>query len=279
MTHTDKSKAFPVPAGRMLPAGTFQGQTALVTGGGTGLGFGIAQELRSLGANVVIASRSEDHLGPAAEILDKTGAAVLAKRCDVRNPDDVKALVSAAMDKFGRIDLLVNNAAGNFICPLAAMSPNAFGTVIDIVLKGTFNVTRFVGEKMIAHGKGSILCIGATYAWHGGPGTAHSAAAKAGVHSLTQSLAVEWGPLGIRTNTLVPGPVDTEGAGGKLFPSQEMKKGIEDRTPTKRLGTEIEVARLAAYLLSDYASWFNGAIVTMDGGLWLNNGQFAALLG
>ena len=271
------STAFPIPSGKMLPDGTFAGKTALITGGGTGLGLAIARELRALGANVVIASRSEEHLRPAAQELDPTGKHVLSRACDVRKPDDVKAVVAATMERFGAIDLLVNNAAGNFVCPIAAMSPNAFGTVIDIVLKGTFNVTRFAGEHMIAKGKGAILCIGATYAWHAGPGVAHSAAAKAGVHSLTQSLAVEWGPLGIRTNTLVPGPIDTEGASSKLFPSEAAHRRIEARTPTKRLGGELEVARASAFLLSDYASYFNGAMVTMDGGLWLDNGAFEEL--
>ncbi len=261
----------------MLPKESLLDRVAIVTGGGTGLGFAMAQTFASLGADLVLTSRSQEHLDPAAEQIRKTGRRALAVVCDVRQPAEVQAMVQKAVEAFGRIDILVNNAAGNFICPAENLSPNGWTTVINIVLNGTFFCSRFAGEVMIRQKRGVILNVGATYAWTGGPGTIHSACAKAGVHTMTQTLAVEWARHNIRVNAIVPGPVHTEGASQQLFPSAEVERFIVDKIPLKRLGSAAEIADLAALLVSDYASFVTGSIVTADGGAWLNKGIYEFL--
>src|SRR5437016_8903773 len=201
----------------MLPDRALDGRVAIVTGGGTGIGRAIALEYARLGARLVLASRSPEHLEPAAEELGaKPGAEVLAVPMDVRVPEQVERLCDETVRRFGSIDILVNNAAGNFICPAEKLSPNGWNAVVNIVLNGTFYCSRAAGLRMIASGRGgSILNIVATYAWTGGPGTIHSACAKAGVVSMTRTLAVEWARYKIRVNAIAPGPVETEGAGSR----------------------------------------------------------------
>ena len=254
-------------------------KTIIVTGGGTGLGKSMAVRFGELGANLVIASRREQVIQDAADELRKTGADVLGIPCDVRDPANVKEMVDAAKNKFGKIDVLLNNAAGNFISPTENLSPNGFKAVVDIVLNGTFNCTHAVGKEMIADGGGSILNIVTTYAWTGSGYVVPSAAAKAGVLAITRSLAVEWAKYGIRSNAIAPGPFPTKGAWSRLAPpGLGIEKKMKNRIPLKRFGEHIELANLAAYLLSDEAGYINGEVVTIDGGEWLKGaGQFNEL--
>ena len=261
----------------MLPPDTFLGRVAVVTGGGTGLGRAIAIELARLGADVVVTSRALEHIDPVASEIRALGRRALAVACDVREVDQVRAVVRATREAFAKVDVLVNNAAGNFVCPAEAMSPNAWRSVLGIVLDGTFYCSRFFGEAMIEQKSGAILNVGATYAWTGGPGTMHSACAKAGVHTMTKTLAVEWARFGIRVNCLVPGPILTEGASSKLFPTPEVQKLATDHVPLRRFGTAEEMARLAALLCSDYASYVTGEIFVADGGSWLDAGYLEML--
>src|SRR6476659_3006521 len=196
----------PAVGASALPAGTFAGTTVFVTGAGTGLGKAIATEFARLGAAIVIASRKEEHLAAGRDAMEAIGAPVSAVQCDIRQPDQINAAFDAAEARFGLPDVLINNAAANFPVPAEDMSPNAWRTVVDITLNGTFLCAReFARRHLTAGSPGSIVNVGASYAWTGGPGFAHSAAAKAGVKNLTESLAVEWGPYGIRVNGLVPG--------------------------------------------------------------------------
>ncbi len=254
-------------------------KTIIVTGGGTGLGKSMAARFGELGANLVIASRREQVIQDAADELRKTGADVLGIPCDVRDPANVKEMVDAAKNKFGKIDVLLNNAAGNFISPTENLSPNGFKAVVDIVLNGTFNCTHAVGKEMIADGGGSILNIVTTYAWTGSGYVVPSAAAKAGVLAITRSLAVEWAKYGIRSNAIAPGPFPTKGAWSRLAPpGLGIEKKMKNRIPLKRFGEHIELANLASYLLSDEAGYINGEVVTIDGGEWLKGaGQFNEL--
>ena len=260
---------FPAVLAPMLPAGTFTGKVALVTGGGTGLGKGMAKTLSALGASVVIASRKLPICEKAAaEISNETGNKVLPLTMDVRDPKSVKETVDASISEFGGLPtLVINNAAGNFISPTERLSSNAFRTVVDIVLNGTANVTMDIGKRMIKEQqRGAFLNITTWYAEAGSPFVVPSACAKAGVEAMTKSLAAEWGRYGIRTNCIQPGPFPTEGAWGRLDPSGEGKALILDRTPVKRLGEIPEIGNLASYILSDYASFMNGEIVCLDGG-------------
>lgn len=251
-------------------------KTIIVTGGGTGLGKSMATRFGELGANLVIASRREDVIQSAAEELRQTGADVLGLSCDVRKPNSVEAMVEAAKKKFGKIDVLLNNAAGNFISPTENLSPSGFKVVVDIVLNGTFNCTLAVGKEMIAQGGGTMLNIVTTYAWTGSGYVVPSAAAKAGVLAITRSLAVEWAKYGIRMNAIAPGPFPTEGAWSRLAPpGLGIEKRMKNRIPLKRFGEHIELANLASYLISDEAGYINGEVVTIDGGEWLKGaGEF-----
>ena len=263
----------------MFKEDLLKGKTIIVTGGGTGLGKSMAARFGELGANLVIASRREQVIQDAADELRKTGADVLGIPCDVRDPANVKEMVDAAKNKFGKIDVLLNNAAGNFISPTENLSAKGFKTVVDIVLNGTFNCTHAVGKEMIADGGGSILNIVTTYAWTGSGYVVPSAAAKAGVLAITRSLAVEWAKYGIRSNAIAPGPFPTKGAWSRLAPpGLGIEKKMKNRIPLKRFGEHIELANLAAYLLSDEAGYINGEVVTIDGGEWLKGaGQFNEL--
>jgi NAD(P)-dependent dehydrogenase (short-subunit alcohol dehydrogenase family) len=260
----------------MFRKNLLKGKTIIVTGGGTGLGKSMATRFGELGANLVIASRREDVIQSAAEELRQTGADVLGLSCDVRKPASVEGMVDAAKKKFGKIDVLLNNAAGNFISPTENLSPGGFKVVVDIVLNGTFNCTLAVGKEMIAQGGGTMLNIVTTYAWTGSGYVVPSAAAKAGVLAITRSLAVEWAKYGIRINAIAPGPFPTKGAWSRLAPPGfGIEKKMKNRIPLKRFGEHIELANLASYLLSDEAGYINGEVVTIDGGEWLKGaGEF-----
>ena len=253
-----------------------KGKTIIITGGGSGLGKSMAARFGELGANLVIASRRQQVIQDAADELRKTGAEVLGLTCDVRDVASVQTLVDRTKKQFGTIDVLLNNAAGNFISPTENLSPNGFKVVVDIVLHGTFNCTHVVGKEMIANGGGSILNIVATYAWTGSGYVVPSAAAKAGVLAITRSLAVEWAKYGIRSNAIAPGPFPTKGAWSRLAPpGLGIEKKMKNRIPLKRFGEHIELANLASYLISDEAGYINGEVVTIDGGEWLKGaGQF-----
>ena len=259
----------------MLPEGTLQDRVAIITGGGTGLGKAMALEFSRLGARLVLASRNQDNLRRAAAEIEARGGEALVVTVDVRHPEQVDHMVQAALDRFGRIDSLVNNAAGNFVCPAEELTVNGWNAVVNIVLHGTFYCTRAVARHWIRQGRGgSILNILATYAWTGGPGTVHSAAAKAGVLAMTRTLAVEWAARGIRVNAIAPGPVDGTGAAPQLWPTEEARQAVLASIPLGRMGRPEEIAHAAAYLVSDYASFITGEVLTMDGGQWLGRGVF-----
>lgn len=248
------------------------GKTIVVTGGGTGLGKAMATYFSELGANVVITSRKLDVLSQTAkEIESKTKNPVLAISCDVRNIEDVELLYHKSVDSFGAVDVLVNNAAGNFISPTERLSANAFSTIIDIVLKGTANCTLTFGKKWIESKQtANILNIITTYAFTGSGYVVPSAVAKGGVLTMTRSLAAEWGKYGIRSNAIAPGPFPTKGAWDRLLPGELAAKfDFKNRVPLKRVGEHQELANLAAFVVSDFAGYINGEVITIDGGEWL----------
>jgi len=240
----------------------------------------MATRFGELGANLVLTSRRQEVLDEAAsDINDKTGAEILTVSTDIRHSDQVTEMVKKAMDKFGKIDCLLNNAAGNFISPTENLSENAFRTIIDIVLVGTFNCTQAAGKAMRDSGGGVILNIVTTYAFTGSGYVVPSACAKSGVLAMTRSLAVEWAKYGIRTNAIAPGPFPTKGAWKRLVPpGLNIEKKMMERVPLKRFGEHDELANLASYLMADESGYMNGEVITMDGGEWLKGaGQFNAL--
>lgn len=254
----------------MFDTGLLKGKNIIVTGGGTGLGKSMATRFAELGANLVITSRREDVINDTAKELRKLKGKVIAIPCDVRDPDQVESMVEQTVNELGSIDILLNNAAGNFISPTEKLSPNAFKTVIDIVLNGTFHCTQAAGKIMRKNKSGIILNIVTTYAWTGSGYVVPSACAKAGVIAMTRSLAVEWAKYGIRTVAIAPGPFPTKGAWSRLAPpGLGIEKKMKARIPLKRAGEHIELANLASYLVSDQASYINGEVVTIDGGEWL----------
>ena len=254
----------------MFESGLLKGKSIIITGGGTGLGKSMATRFAELGADLVITSRRKNVIDETAEALRKYGGKVLAVACDVRDPDQVQNMVDHTVNEFGKIDVLLNNAAGNFISPTENLSPNGFKTVVDIVLNGTFNCTQAAGKVMRENKGGVILNIVTTYAWTGSGYVVPSACAKAGVLAMTRSLAVEWAKYGIRTVAIAPGPFPTEGAWSRLAPpGLGIKKKMINRIPLKRVGEHHELANLASYLVSDQAGYINGEVVTIDGGEWL----------
>lgn len=261
----------------MLREGALKGKTIIVTGGGSGLGKSMSHYFAGLGANLVICSRRSEVLETTkTEIETATGMEVLAVVCDVRIPEQVENVIAEAIRKFGKVDGLVNNSAGNFISPTENLSYRAVDTVVDIVLKGSYNFTLALGKYWIENKiKGTVLSISTTYAWTGSGWVVPSAMAKAGVLAMTRSLAYEWGKYGIRLNAIAPGPFPTKGAWDRLFPDElsELFK-VEKRIPLQRTGEHQELANLAAYLMSDFAAYLTGEVITLDGGEVLSGGQF-----
>uniref|UniRef100_A0A8D2AIG5 2,4-dienoyl-CoA reductase [(3E)-enoyl-CoA-producing], mitochondrial n=1 Tax=Sciurus vulgaris TaxID=55149 RepID=A0A8D2AIG5_SCIVU len=263
-----RSKFFPPLQKVMLPPNSFQGKVAFITGGGTGLGKAMTTFLSSLGAQCVIASRKIDVLKATAEqISSQTGNKVHAIQCDVRDPDMVRNTVLELIKVAGLPDVVINNAAGNFISPTERLSPNAWKTITDIVLNGTAYVTLEIGKQLIKAQKGAaFLAITTIYAESGSGFVVPSASSKAGVEAMNKSLAAEWGNYGMRFNVIQPGPIKTKGAFSRLDPTGTFEKHVIDRIPCGRLGTMEELANLAVFLCSDYASWINGATIRFDGG-------------
>jgi NAD(P)-dependent dehydrogenase (short-subunit alcohol dehydrogenase family) len=257
-----------------------KGRVAWITGGGSGLGRAMASRFAELGARVGVSGRREE---PLAKIVDEIrtggGEATLAA-CDVRDPAAVEAALEKVLAELGDVDVLVNNAAGNFLCPSEELSPNGFAAVVGIVLHGTFHCTRAVGRHWIATKRGgTVLSIATTYAATGSAFVLPSACAKAGVVALTRSLTVEWARYGIRLNAIAPGPIPTEGAFSRLLPAEEIAERKKKRIPAGRFGTPEELAELAAYMVSGAADWMRGEVVTLDGGEWLRGaGEFNDLL-
>lgn len=264
----------------MFQPGLLKDKVVLVTGGGTGLGRAMATRFLELGAKLAITSRRAETLEQAAqEMMHATGGEVYPTPCDVRDPEAVQRMIEAVEGRFGQVDVLVNNAAGNFISPTERLSHRAVDAVLGIVLHGTFYCTLELGKRWIARGiRGTVLNIATTYAQSGSGYVVPSAAAKAGVVALTKSLAAEWGKYGIRLNAIAPGPFPTEGAWSRLMPTPEIQALFEKRVPLGRVGDPAELANLAAYLISDHAGFITGDVVAIDGGetAW-NGGEFNVL--
>lgn len=267
---------------KMLRDDALKGKNVVVTGGGSGLGKAMTRYFLELGANVAITSRNLDKLKTTAQELEQeTGGKCLPVQCDVRHYEQVEQMLQETLREFGSVDILLNNAAGNFISPTERLSANAFDTIIDIVLKGSKNCTLAFGKNWIDKGEKNktVLNIVTTYAWTGSAYVVPSATAKAGVLAMTRSLAVEWAKYGIRSNAIAPGPFPTKGAWDRLLPGDLKEKfDLAKKVPLKRVGEHQELANLAAYLISDFSAYVNGEVITIDGGEWLKGaGQFNLL--
>jgi NAD(P)-dependent dehydrogenase (short-subunit alcohol dehydrogenase family) len=254
-------------AAPFLPAGSFDGRVAFVTGGGTGLGLAVSTRLGRLGASVACASRSTDHHAELLRRGQTEGFRVLSLRMDVRDAHEVKQAFRRTTDVFGGLDVLVNNAAGNFIRPAIAMPPKAFANVIDIALSGVFTCSHYAARAMREEG-GSIVNVSAPYSSTGKPGVVHSACAKAGVEAMTRTLAAEWAVYGIRVNAVSPGPFESRGAADRLWPSREIEDLVRGEIPLGRFGTAEEVGELVCFLASPSAAWITGSTLIADGG-WI----------
>ncbi len=267
---------------KMLRDDALKGKNIVVTGGGSGLGKAMTRYFLELGAKVAITSRNLEKLkNTAKELEEETKGECLPLQCDVRHYDQVENMLQQTVEKFGSVDILLNNAAGNFISPTERLSANAFDTIIDIVLKGSKNCTLAFGKHWIDKGEKNktVLNIVTTYAWTGSAYVVPSATAKAGVLAMTRSLAVEWAKYGIRMNAIAPGPFPTKGAWDRLLPGDLKEKfDLAKKVPLKRVGEHQELANLAAYLVSDFSAYVNGEVITIDGGEWLKGaGQFNLL--
>ena len=247
----------------------FKDTVVFITGGGTGMGLELSKGLVALGANVVIGSRDPQHHSDFLEFAETSPGTGLAVTLDVTSATSVRKALDITLDRYGRVDALVNNAAGNFIMPTEKMREQAWRSVLSIALDGTFLCSREFGKSMLKQGNGQILSIVATYAWTGMPGVAHSSAAKAGVLALTRTLAREWGGRGVRANALAPGAFDSEGASPNLWPNEEIKERIRKTIPVGRFATAQEISTHALYLLSPACGYLNGEVLTADGGGWL----------
>ena len=247
--------------------GILSGHVAFVTGGGTGITGGVARALAEAGASVALVSRKLEHLQPAADAINASGGKAIAVAADVRQPTEVESAIAQTVEQLGKIDIVVNGAAGNFLCAAEELSPNGFGTVVDIDLKGTFNVCRAAFAQLKEH-RGQILNISATLHYLGTPMQLHVSAAKAGVDALTRNLAVEWGRHGIRVNAIAPGPIeDTEGM--KRLVPEPVKERLRKNVPLGRFGRIADIERAAVFMCSDAASFINGTVLVVDGGHWL----------
>ena len=252
---------------KIFADGVLNGHVAFVTGGGTGITGGVARAFAEAGASVALVSRKMEHLEPAAQLINENGGKAIAVVADVRQPAEVESAVAQTVAQFGKIDIVVNGAAGNFLCKAEELSPNGFGTVVDIDLKGTFNVCRAAFAQLKEH-RGQILNISATLHYLGTPMQLHVSAAKAGVDALTRNLAVEWGRYGIRVNAIAPGPIaETEGM-KRLVPEPVMEK-LKKTIPLGRFGLIADIERAAVFMCSDAASFVNGVVLVVDGGHWL----------
>ena len=267
---------------KMLRDDALKGKTIIVTGGGSGLGKAMTKYFMELGASVAITSRNLEKLqNTAKQLEEETGGKCLAVQCDVRHYEQVENMRDEVLKEFGSVDVLLNNAAGNFISPTERLSAKAFDTIIDIVLKGSKNCTMALGKHWIdtKQKDKTVLNIVTTYAWTGSAYVVPSATAKAGVLAMTRSLAVEWAKYGIRFNAIAPGPFPTKGAWDRLLPGDLKDKfDLSKKVPLKRVGEHQELANLAAYLVSDFSAYVNGEVITIDGGEWLKGaGQFNLL--
>jgi len=252
---------------KIFSDGILNERVAFVTGGGTGITGGVARALAESGARVVLVSRKMEHLQPAAEVINQAGGQAFAVAADVRNPEDVEKAIAATVQQFGKVDIVVNGAAGNFLSAAEELSPNGFGTVVDIDLKGTFNVCRAAFAELKKN-RGQILNISATLHYLGTPMQLHVSAAKAGVDALTRNLAVEWGRYGIRVNAIAPGPIgDTEGM--KRLVPEPIKEKMRQKIPLGRFGEIADIEKAAVFLCSDAAAYINGTVLVVDGGHWL----------
>jgi len=259
---------FPIMKTTMLPKDTYKGKIVFISGGGTGLGKGMATKFSDLGATVVISSRRMNVLEDAAkEITSMTGNEVVPIQCDIRDATAVTSTIDSCVEKVGLPNVVINNAAGNFISPTERLSANAFKTIIDIVLNGTAHLTLDVGKRMIKQETGGVfLSITTHYVYEGSGYVVPSACAKSGVETMMKSLGVEWGRKGIRMNCIAPGPIYTEGAFSRLDPSGHFTNEAIKNLPTGRLGEVEEISNLATFMCSDYASWLNAESITFDGG-------------
>lgn len=253
-----------------MPA-RYEGKTIVVTGAGSGLGRAMAESFAREGAAVCAIGRRPEKLEQTVASIAAAGGEAFALPADVRDAARIESVMQSVVARTGRIDVLVNNAAGNFVCPSEELSPNGFKSVVDIVLLGTFHCTRFAFEALRAN-RGAILNIVASYAWSGEPGVVHSASAKAGVLAMTRTLAAEWGRFGIRVNAIAPGPIHTEGTDKNLWSVADVEEAVRRSVPLGRLGEPGDVARAALWLCSGEAQWVSGATLAVDGAQWLHGG-------